>query len=176
MMRFEYMHRVTTQSWSVSCAMSEAESSINKIIDTFGQQHIDSDTLGIIKTFVYRCCYDDALWCLMGSLDENIKGNEPLLLLFEESWTLLCHFQERRVLNFKEMQEKALNIFGRGAHNAIGVELVEIERVAESCHHGMRRVSDYRNKVHHIERQPANPSAIPSMIQQKKDSFKIKAE
>lgn len=152
--------------------MNEAEASINEIIETFGKQHIGSDTLDTIKTSVYRCRYDDALWCLMDSLDEIMERNEPLLLLLEESWTLLCHFQERRVLNIKQSQNDALDNMGKGAYDVIGWYLEEVERVAESCERGTRSV---RNKIHRGEWPPTNPKALPSMIQQRKD-FKIKAE
>lgn len=175
-MRFEYLEHVTTQSWSDTCAMNEAESSINEIIHSFGRQHIDNITLYTIQTSVYCCNYDDALWCLMGSLDEKIEGNEPLLALLEKSWELLCHFQERRVLNIKETHRISSDCFVKGSYceSPIGRCLERAEQVAESSQRGKRSISDYRNNLHPSEWQRARP--ISTTIDQKKNRYKIKVE
>lgn len=163
-------------------AMHRAESSINNIIDTFGQQHIDSETLDTIKIFIYECSYEEALWGIMESLEEIIEATEPLLLLLDESWKLLCNYHEQRVERERNAHKECIHLFGRNEKLRLGFDnlLREAERDAELCKQGLRRVSDYPNHTENSLLYPIEPAGVPSILvhetPQRKHTLKIKAE
>ena len=142
-MKSESLFRVTTQSWSDSCAMYRAEESIHRIIDSFGKKYLDIDVLGSIHNMLSLGSYDGALWSLMDAFQEEyiIEDDEQLLLLLEEAWKLLSQYQEGRVLSFKELQEEG----GTSAQESMVSLVSDVERIIESCDLGLLRVREYRH-------------------------------
>lgn len=123
--------------------MYKAEASVHEIIDSFGKKYLDIDVLGSIQNMISLGNYDGALWSLMDAFQEEyiIENSESLLLLLEEAWKFISHYQERRVHSLKESQEEGGTSYQESTDRLVN----DVERIIESCELGIQRVNEYRH-------------------------------
>lgn len=156
-MTSESLYRVTTQPLGDSCLMYKAEASVQKIIDSFVKKYLDIDALWLIQNMASLRNYDGALWNIMDAFEEEylIEDNDHLLMLLEEAWKSLTHYQERRVLRLKELP----NEDEASTHESSDLLVGDVQRIIDSCELGMQRVSEYRSGNFQSPSEASEPSS-----------------